>query len=134
VSLGVAILAVLLSIPREASAQSFTAIDLNPSGFTVSRAYGVDGGQQVGWGRGPATGGNAHALLWSGDAASVVDLHTFLPPGFNSSVAYGIDFDGNIVGWASGPATGDNSHAILWQLEIVPASGSLKLQTGVVPE
>jgi hypothetical protein len=33
-----------------------------------------------------------------GSADSVVDLHTFLPPEFTSSVARSIDTDGNIVG------------------------------------
>ena len=41
----------------------------------------------------------------------MVDLHTFLPAGFTSSEAHGIDAAGNIVGWASGPA---GTHAFLW--------------------
>jgi hypothetical protein len=54
----------------------------------------------------------------------MVDLHTFLPPGFTSSRAFGIDSDGNIVGWADGPTS---SHAILWQPVAVPEPGTLTL-------
>jgi hypothetical protein len=85
-----------------------SVVDLNPSGFTASEAYGVSGGQQVGVG---TIGGQEHALLWMGSADSVVDLHTFLPPQFTSSIAHGIDADGNIVGYASGPD--GNNHAFL---------------------
>ena len=117
-----------LSQARPAAAISYTAIDLNPSGFTASQANGVGGGQQVGFGRGPATGDEFpdHALLWSGSAASVVDLHAFLPPGFTSSQATGIDENGDIVGFARGPATGlFNDHAFLWHR--VPEPGTLLL-------
>jgi hypothetical protein len=103
-----------------------SVVDLNPSGFTVSEAVGVSGGQQVGEGYGPATGDQTHALLWTGSAASVVDLHTFLPPGFTASQALGIDADGNIVGVASGPA---GAHAFLWQPvgAAVPEPGTMTL-------
>jgi hypothetical protein len=84
-------------------------VDLHPSGFIESTAYGVSAGQQVGWG---FTGSRAHALLWTGSADSVVDLHTFLPPEFTASTALGIDADGNIVGVAVGP---DGQHAFLLQ-------------------
>jgi probable HAF family extracellular repeat protein len=99
-----------------------SVVDLHPSGFTTSEVLGVSGGQQVGDGFGPATGGARHALLWSGSAASVVDLNAFLPPGFTSSVATGIDSDGNIVGYA---ISGFNSHAFLWQP--IPEPGTLTL-------
>jgi hypothetical protein len=89
-----------------------SVVDLHPSGFTQSFAYGVSGGQQVGYGGGAATGFRDHALLWTGSADSVVDLHTFLPPEFTSSYAWGIDADGNIVGWARAP---DGLHAFLLQ-------------------
>ena len=56
-------------------APPFTAIDLNPSGFDESHGMDISGGEQVGYGAGPATGGHTHALLWRGSAASVVDLH-----------------------------------------------------------
>ena len=86
-------------------------VDLHPAGFTNSYALGVSGGQQVGYG--DHADGTQHALVWTGTAASVVDLHTFLPAGYLSSVATGIDAAGNIVGHAwSNP---DNHHAFLWE-------------------
>lgn len=86
------------------SAQS--VVDLNPSGFFDSHALGVAAGRQVGYGAMSGSGGT-HALLWTGTAESVVDLHAFLPPGFTTSRANGIDASGNIIGTADG-------HAILW--------------------
>src|SRR5947209_759586 len=83
-----------------APAPVFTAIDLNPNGFTGSWASGISGGEQVGDGSGPATGGQAHALLWRGSAASVVDLH---PSGFDESHALGTS-GREQVGNGSGPA------------------------------
>jgi len=50
----------------------YTAIDLHPSGFISSGAFGVSGGQQVG--EGTTEDGLGHALLWHGSAASVVEL------------------------------------------------------------
>jgi hypothetical protein len=88
-----------------------SVVDLNPSGF-VSAAWAVGGGQQAGEGAGPMTGNQQHALLWSCSADSVVDLHAFLPPGCNSSFAFGIDVDGTVVGQAARPEW----HAFLWRL------------------
>jgi hypothetical protein len=79
-------------------------------GYASSYAIGVSGGIQVGIGLGPATGDQSHALLWSGTAASVVDLN---PAGFRSSWAS--DVSGGIqVGYGSGPATFEQQHALLW--------------------
>ena len=97
-----------------------SVVDLNPSGFTASEALGVGGGQQVGYGSGPATGFLDHALLWTGTAGSVVDLNAFLPPGFTSSDATGIDASGDIVGYASDAA--GETHAFLWQPVAEPSS------------
>jgi len=88
----------------------FTAIDLNPPGFVESWATGISGGQQVGYGYGPATGGYGHALLWHGTAASLVDLH---PRGFMISRALGIS-DGQEVGFGISPQPAGGSHALLW--------------------
>jgi hypothetical protein len=85
------------------SAQS--VVNLHPNGFRETRATGVAAGWQVGWGI--TSDGSAHALLWNGTAESVIDLHVFLPPGYRTSVAYGIDASGNVVGTAGG-------HPILW--------------------
>lgn len=72
-------------------------VDLHPgSGPGSSRAYGVSGGQQVGY------VGN-HAGLWSGTAQSWVDLH---PDGSMGSLALDIDgaFQVGVV----------DQHAALW--------------------
>jgi hypothetical protein len=61
-------------------------VDLNPAnlGITSSTAGSISGIQQVGEGFSSGTGGNGHALVWSGTAASAVDLN---PTGFTSSGA-----------------------------------------------
>ncbi|MGW8257736.1 MAG: PEP-CTERM sorting domain-containing protein, partial [Thermoguttaceae bacterium] len=61
-----------------------------------------------------------HALLWSGTAASAVDLHQFLPAEFIASVAKSIDDQGKIVGTAY-DSSGD-AHAILWTPVPEPAT------------
>ena len=65
-----------------------------------NEAVATNGKQQVGdtstTGSNPAT----HAVLWSGTATSMVDLHPFLPPGFGSSWAASIDSAGDVFGWA----------------------------------
>ena len=53
-------------------------------------------------------GGSLHALLWTGTAASAVDLN---PSGFTDSVATGVA-GGEQVG--EGLTTDDVSHALLW--------------------
>ena len=80
-----------------------SVVDLHPPGFEFyTRATGVSGNSQVGYGR-PVNNDYPHALLWHGTADSVVDLH---PAGFTESVAR--DVAGDLqVGW------GDN-HALLW--------------------
>jgi hypothetical protein len=88
---------------------SGTPLDLNPAGFNSSIGYATDGSQQVGYGS-PSTGGS-HALLWSGSAASAVDLHP--AGGFNFSAANSIGA-GQQVGSASGTATAAQSHAFIW--------------------
>ena len=52
----------------------------------MSEAYGVSGNQQVGFGTLNTTGRPAQALLWSGTAASAVNLN---PAGYTDSEAYG---------------------------------------------
>jgi len=95
----------------------FTTTDLNPSGFSNSLANGVGGGQQVGSGSVPATGligpGSSHALLWTGTAASAVDLNP--GGGFTTSQALGVG-GGQQVGFGSGGITGGvgMNHALLW--------------------
>ena len=101
---------ILLVVANQVCATDYIAVDLNPSGFIEAYAEGISGSQQVGWGYGPATGGNDHALVWSGSAASAVDLH---PSVFDNSFAYGIS-DGQQVGYAIGSVTSGYEHAMLW--------------------
>jgi len=84
-------------------------VDLNPTGFSNTYAYGISGNNQVGFGYGDVTGGPSHALLWHGTAASFVDLH---PASFIGSLAFGVSND-NIVG--EGQATDGKTNALLWQ-------------------
>jgi hypothetical protein len=88
-------------------------VDLNPEGFDISACWGNSGNRQVGAGHGPASQGKAHALLWFGTAASVVDLHQFLSSDYDESVAVGVDSSGKIIGYAYNVFTG-RAHAIMW--------------------
>jgi hypothetical protein len=90
-----------------------SVVDLHPGGFYDTRALAVAAGRQVGYGE---VMGGYHALLWNGTADSVVDLHAFLPPGFFSSQALGVDASGNVIGEAnpSQGCPGGCAHAILW--------------------
>ena len=107
------------------SGTAASAVDLNPVGFTFSEARGVFGGQQVGYGYGPATGGTFnHALLWSGTAGSAVDLQSFLPENYTGSDAAAIDPNGNIVGEAYNSSTGQYD-AILWVAVPEPSAFAL---------
>lgn len=92
---------------RSAQGTTYGFVDLTPSGFTAT-AEGVSNGQQAGYGN--VLNSYAHALLWSGSAASAVDLN---PAGFTQSFAYGVS-GGQQIGWGSGAATGDVAHALLW--------------------
>lgn len=89
-------------------------MDLHPSVATESYAYGVSGGKQVGY---AVVGGADHASLWSGTAASWVDLHAHLPAGvYSRSQANGIDVIGGEI-WVAGygySISANNYRAILW--------------------
>ncbi len=82
-------------------------VDLNPDGFSRSIAWEVSGTNQTGYGFGAATGGNWHALYWSGSAASAIDLN---PAGFTSSRAFSIS-GSQQAGYGS---INGRSHALLW--------------------
>jgi hypothetical protein len=79
------------------------ALDLNPTGFAgESEALGVHAGTQVGW-----AGNPKHAGLWTGTAASFVDLH---PAGATQSIARAVHGTVQV-----GEATiGGVAHASLW--------------------
>src|SRR5262249_31703333 len=72
-----------------------SAVDLNPAGFTDSSVNGVSNGKQIGWGRINIAG---NALLWSGTAASAINLHQFLPGDFTQSYASGMDATCDVFG------------------------------------
>jgi hypothetical protein len=89
------------------SGSADSAVNLNPPDSSTSQAYGVYGGQQVGYGYVPS-----RALLWTGSAESKVELH---PEGYESSVANatnGVQQVGSgFVGASTGAA---HSHALVW--------------------
>ncbi len=88
-----------------------SGIDLNPSGFVESRAYGTSGTQQVGYGSTALPSVNsAHALLWNSSAASAADLN---PSGFTYSIANATSGTQQ-VGAGSSPSTNNYDHALLW--------------------
>ena len=95
------------------SGSTSSVVDLHPTAFTDSEAFGIGGAQQVGF-AGPSALPNigTHAMLWSGTAASAVDLHPTGLAGFDRSVATGTD-GMRQVGYAN-LAVGGASHALLW--------------------
>ncbi len=101
----------VLSAATWASAD-WSYIDLIPSGFDVSNrsmANGDYSGHQFGYGNGASTGYRDHALMWSGTANSLVDIH---PDAFENSQIL-MAGDGHEVGFAR-PSGTNESHAIEW--------------------
>jgi autotransporter-associated beta strand protein len=106
-------------------------VSLNPTNLgsiTASQALAIGGSQQVGSANGPATGGNNHAILWTGSGSTAVDLNPTNLTGFSSSVAQGTD-GSQQVGFGlftpSGPGPSSaNNHALLWN---GTASGAVDL-------
>lgn len=121
-----------IGLSPAATAAGYTLIDLHPpTGFSLSIAFGISRGKIVGTGY---TGSVYHALLWSGSAGSVVDLHPVSPfpcaagyywpsstcIGAYTSAADGIDGD-QIAGFAGVNVQAPNSssfitnpHRLLW--------------------
>lgn len=77
---------------------------LHPDGYWGSRAFNLDGEQQVGW---VSDSFSRRAALWSGHAASFIDLH---PEGASESAASAV-FAGTQVGFATFDG---NSKACMW--------------------
>ena len=112
-------------------------VDLHPNaggcgggGANYSIAWGVSGGQQVGEARVSVVGGDSnHASLWTGSAASWVDLN---PAGADASYAYGVSA-GTQVGWARYFSF---DHAGLWTgsaaswIDLNPAGASSSIAYG----
>jgi hypothetical protein len=101
-----------------------SAVNLHPAGYTYSIAKDCATWKyitktfrhQVGYVSGPTTGNNNHAVAWSGNASSMIDLHPLIPSRygqfsvqFDSSVATGINNEGNIVGYGVGRVVGSSS-------------------------
>jgi hypothetical protein len=112
------------------NSSSGSAVDLNPtvlSDFTVSVADGTNGMQQVGYGN-VGSSDDAIALLWSGTAASAVNLQSLLPASgtWEFSNAYSIDANGNIFGTAYGTYDSSTGYfAVEWSPVPDPASFSV---------
>ena len=89
-------------------------VDLHPAGFSNSEAHGLYSDpnplgvrQQVGFGLNTLAN-QVHALLWTGTAASAVDLN---PSGFGYSHAVGTD---GVQQVGYGDDVHGQSHALLW--------------------
>ena len=118
------------------SGTAASAVDLSPtslSGFANyyanSYANAISGNQEVGYAFGSFT--LNHALLWSGTAASAVDLN---PSSSMQSIAYGTD-GSEQVGMVT--TTGHPNHAALWFgtaasfVDLNPAFSSISYALGV---
>lgn len=91
---------------------ALTGVDLNPVGFGYSQATSIsdDGSQQCGYGWGNATG--VRPLLWSGSAASVVNMAPL--SGFSLGYCHGVN-NGQQVGESQNLSYFiASSHATLW--------------------
>lgn len=88
-------------------AVTYSATLLQPASFTTTSGLAGANGSQVGSGSGTPTGGQDHALIWTGTAESYVDLH---PDGFDTSRSYGASST-NQVGAAT---IAGLEHATLW--------------------
>jgi len=85
------------------------ATDLHPAGYSSSMALSTDDTQQCGYAYSNASFGN-HAMLWSGSAASAVDLHTFFTWTYCSG-----NHAGQQVGFGERPVYFTTTqHAMLW--------------------
>lgn len=101
-----------------AAPPSYTVVELHPAGFDDSAAQGItaDGTQQVGdMSTGVfLTNFDGTAVLWSGSAASAVDLTPPVPMGFDETLGiYGSSVGGgNQAGFAFLPDF--TTHAVVW--------------------
>lgn len=110
-----------------------SVVELAPAGIFFSKAIGTNGSEQVGSGYGPSTGNSTHALLWSGSAASMVDLENLLPADgtWQYSYAYSIDSNGVISGSTFGTYDGvTGTFAVEWMPVPEPVSIGVFLEAG----
>lgn len=88
------------------SGNALTSVDLHPPGFSSSMATSTDGVQQCGY----AYFSQSHAALWSGSAASFVDLSV----AFNATYCTGVQ-GGQQVGYGETMIYAVSiQHAMLW--------------------
>jgi hypothetical protein len=87
----------------------WTATVLSPDGTYISHAFYTSGGRQAGWVR--ASDGSAHASLWSGSAASWVDLH---PAGALSSSVAALDGNQQAGNVSLPPTWNISPRAVVW--------------------
>jgi hypothetical protein len=91
------------------SGNALAAVDLHPAAFTSSLALSTDDTQQCGYAYSSVTFGN-HAMMWSGSAASAVDLHNL----FTWTYCAG-NHNGQQVGFGERPVYFTTiQHAMLW--------------------
>jgi hypothetical protein len=102
------IAALVFAASASAAPTDYTFVDLHsPAAGAISMGSAIGDGQQVGLGTSP-TNGASRALLWSGSAASVVNLN---PAAAQSSQAVGVS-GGKQVGYVD--FTGNEQHAVIW--------------------
>jgi hypothetical protein len=115
------------------SGTASSVVDINPTslaGIANSIALAMNQTEEVGYGsNGPlVTLANDRALLWSGTAASAINLQTLLPAtgSWSYSRAYSIDSSGNVYGTAYGTYNGSTTtFAVEWSPVPEPTSASL---------
>jgi hypothetical protein len=89
------------------SGSAGSVVDLQPPGYTFSRAYSTDGVEQVGI---ASNGSGTRAVSWVGTASTAIILH---PGGYSTSHAYGVG-DGQQCGWAFLPSAPLLARAMVW--------------------
>ena len=97
-----------------------TPLDLTPAGLTHARVWAAHGGRQAGFALPSGGGEDPHAFLWSGTAASFVDLNQFLPAGHSNSSANSIQQIGNTLYVAGNADSQTATEAWLW-IGTIPA-------------
>jgi hypothetical protein len=94
------------------SASSF--VNLQPAGYLSSAVLGISADQQGGWGLTSVTDANndqvMHALIWTGSAASVVDIN---PSDTQGSVIYAVR-NGKQAGFYSDNSAPEIHKACVW--------------------
>lgn len=99
---------VLDYLPQHAllwNGSSRSYVDLNPEGFLNSIALATNGVRQIGEAsNGIPASGPDDVFVWSGTAASGIDLSGLLPGGWSSANGTSIDSSGNVFGYAQDPS------------------------------